>query len=89
MNKPWIVCAANKHRESGLIVCGARHYDNIMRKLMTELGGFPYWNNCEQGFIDQWGNFLTREEALIIAEDNKQIKKKCGNPNILFSEDVW
>lgn len=72
--KPWIVCAANRHRESGLIVCGARYFDPIMRAQMKAMQGFPYWNNCEQGFIDQWGKFYTREEAYKLARANGQIR---------------
>jgi hypothetical protein len=87
---PIIVCAANKHNETGLIVCGARHYDNIMRQQMYQLGGFPYWNNCEQGFIDQFGKFYNREEALKLAKENNQIRYRCGGDDKeLFSENLY
>ncbi len=88
--KPMIVCAANRHRDTGLIICGARHFDPIMRATMHKLGGFPYWGNCDQGFINQRGEFLTREEAYVIALGNGQIKRRCGGDNgTLFSENLY
>lgn len=87
---PWIVCAANRHRDTGLIVAGARHYDAVMREQMYANGGFPFWNNCDQGFIDQRGEFLTREEALVIALANGQRRFRCGGDETeLYSENLW
>ena len=44
----------------------------------------------EQGFLDDTGQFLTREEALKVALQHNQVKDvndiRCG---MLFSEDVW
>lgn len=86
MNKPpqYIVCAAI--RKGNLIICGARHFDSIMRNHIKLLNlDFVNW---EQGFIDQYDNFLTREEAFIIANNNHQIQ----NPTIsksLFSENLY
>ena len=33
----------------------------------------------EQGFINTWGEFLTREEAWEVAKHNKQIVRFVGN----------
>ncbi len=86
----WIVCAANRHRDTGLIICGARHYDPIMRAVMNATGGFPYWNNSEQGFVDNRYQFLTREKAHVIALNNGQIKRRCGgDSDELFSENLY
>lgn len=88
--KPFIVCAANKHKESNLVVAGARHFDTVMRAVMHQTGGFPYWNNCIQGFIDQYNNFYTREEALEIAKQNNQIVKMVGGgERQLYSEMLY
>ena len=87
-----VVCAANRHRESGVIILGARHYDGVMRQAMQVCGGFPYWRNCDQGFINQRGEFLTRERALEIARANGQVKYECGNGTAnteLFSENLY
>lgn len=76
--KQFVVCACNRHRETGRKVCGARHFDSIMREQMHDTGGFPYWNSCEQGFIDQFGQFLTREQAWKIADAAGQIRRPTG-----------
>ena len=45
----------------------------------------------EQGFVDQWGVFMDRKEALEVAIQSGQLnmKYKCGNQFILFSEDLY
>ena len=35
---PLVVCAAVRNK-LGLVICGARHYDNIMREIMLQTGG--------------------------------------------------
>ena len=88
--QPWIVCAANKHPESGRIICGARHYDPIMRAQINASEGSESWKGCEQGFIDQFGKFYSREEALDIARRNRQIIRRCGgDERQLFSENLY
>jgi hypothetical protein len=85
--KPWIVCAANRNKD-GQIVCGARHYDPIMRAQIGDK--INDWLGCEQGFIDQRGNFLTREEAHVIAKANGQIRRRCGgDTETLYSENLY
>ena len=96
-----IVCAAIKHRHSGIIVCGVRHFDSIMRSILETLRlGYSGW---EQGFVDQKGKFLTREEAWTIADNALQLRrptchetdynshrKLIMNDNgILFSENLY
>lgn len=85
---PFVVCAANRHRETNRIICGARHWDNIMRSQKLESETFNGW---DQGFINQFGEFLTREEAWVIAEKNNQIKEKCyeTQTGYLYSENLY
>ena len=98
-----IVCAAVKSG-SGLISCGARHFDDFMRMQIERSGGIKKnslgepvgltseWSiGAEDGFIDNQGNFLTRHEAWVIAEKNGQIKHRCeGDENgILYSENLY
>jgi len=96
MHNSRIVCAANKilFKDGKVaIVAGARHWDKIMHNIvdcveheLTEL---------EQGFIDQFNNFYTREEAWIIAETNGQIIRRVGGDTTLegkgrlFSENLY
>lgn len=86
---PWIVCAANKLISTGRIVCGARHYDPIMRAQIHAAEGVDTWKGCDQGFIDQRGKWWTREEAWVIAETNGQIKKRVGCEGTLYSENLY
>lgn len=93
-----IVCAANRFElKTGgtIIIPGARHYspdmanvlDLIRDKLVSD-----YVHGDNQGFIDQWGEYFTRKEALIIATHAGQINtvRKKGFPeDVLFSEDLY
>lgn len=86
-----IVCAAMINQ--GIIVLGARHYDKLMHEhinLLKKSGGS--WNKAAetQGFIDQWGNFINREDALIVALAAGQRIKRCGgDENCLYSDNLY
>lgn len=88
-----IVCAANKY--GSVIIIGIRHYDKFMHTRIQELKD-TYTNliNIEdevQGFVDQFGNFYNRKDAYIIAENENQIIRTCGNPDSreLYSENLY
>jgi len=100
---PRIVCAANKYPD-GFIAIGPRHFDSTMRdnihnhigneqrKATADLRIFKFnIQNCEQGFIDQYGDYHTRKDAMKIAKANNQIFRECGNKNgdELFSEHLY
>jgi len=89
--KPYIVCAALKHND--LILCGARHWDKLMHDTCIQLGvTVPTGDVFEQGFIDQWGNFHTREQAMQIVKDNGQpfdIERNGGSDDKLYSEGLY
>lgn len=90
MSNKYIVCAAIKDC-NGTIVCGARHFDMIMQSLIGKLESFNL-NNVEQGFIDQFGIFYNREDALKIATDAGQVNTRRIKTNPideLFSEDLY
>jgi hypothetical protein len=89
-------------RGQRVIIAGARHYDEIMRanilalfhhvmdrETAIKLARHDGWYACEQGFIDQKGEFLTREEAWPIAEAAGQIRNKVGPDGILYSENLY
>lgn len=85
-----IVCAAN--RKHGRIVTGARHCDKVMRAQIIAAEGLDWWKggDVEQGFIDQFGDFLTREEAHVIAKEQGQIRRRCGgDEHRLYSENLY
>lgn len=60
--KRQVVCAANRYGE--IIILGVRHHCPLMNK-MLDLAGINGFTK-EQGFVDQWGNFMDRVEALYI-----------------------
>lgn len=75
-----VVCAAL--RRGGTIICGPRHWDSICRG--TSKDGW------DQGFVDQHGVFLTREEAWTVAFDAGQIIRRVGGDGKrLFSENLY
>lgn len=92
-----VVCAANRNKHTGVIILGARHWDMPMRAMVKgsddefDTDFDKTWLDAEQGFIDQWGNFLTREAAYVIAERMDQLKGKGAphTPGRLYSEDLY
>jgi len=84
-----IVCAALQN-ETGFIICGPRHFDGIMHSQINMRSDGSTWKGSKQGFVDQRGNFLTREEALIVAVDADQLIRRCGGDGAqLFSENLY
>ncbi len=87
-----VVCAANKYGD--IIVPGARHHDVGMNCLIAALGGrkklLDDWNNAEeQGFIDQYGVFMSREEAAFVVVANNQPLRNRDPGHRLYSEDLY
>lgn len=83
-----VVCAAVRHTGTGLVVCGARHFDMVMHAQIEALGLPDDWD--EQGFIDQRGTYMTREEAFGVASAAGQIIRRCGGDDgQLFSENLY
>ena len=96
-----VVCAANKFEFDGMpiepvIICGVRHYDSIMHDMIKTIDPC-LWNlkrTCTQGFLDQRGVFMTRDEAFVVATAAGQIgryRPKSGSPGntVLYSEDIY
>lgn len=90
-----IVCAANRCNkdEHKFLLVGARHWDDVMREqfsFITKHLDISHYDFV-QGFIDNRGNFHTREEAFLIATAANQIIKKTGGDKSvqLFSEDLY
>lgn len=76
---------------NGYIVTGTRHSCPIMQMQMYAIGNdiLDEWcgyENMVQGFTDQYGNFLNRQEAYVIAKAAGQIIREDHCPDTLFSE---
>lgn len=66
-----------------------RHHDVV--RLIAEYNGVGVNGPDVQGFQDDQGNFLTRAQAMELAEANGQLKRDPGGyqGDKLFSEDLW
>lgn len=86
---PVVVCAAI--RFGGTILAGARHWDSVMRT-QSDLIGIAELRKKgkeEQGFINQFGEFLTREDAIKVAKESGQRLRSADIGGALFSEDLY
>ncbi len=81
-----VVCAANKVGE--LIAIGVRHGCPLMVINATAIG--MDLRGSEQGFIDQYGVFMTREEARAVALEASQVVDMAElRAAHLYSEDLY
>lgn len=93
--KPWMVCAACRHGE--MLVVGPRHFDPTMWLHLEARGCDRTFTKehrltMEQGFIDQWGRFYTREEAMGCVKASGQpfnLERNGGQDAELFSEGLY
>jgi len=97
-----VVCAAMKLKD-GTVVTGVRHTSPDMRSVMKRIFGPGYHRLVvEQGFLDNRGNFLTREEAWKVADRAGQIRRLdskeflpspreagVGDEGTLYSENLY
>ena len=95
-----VVCAAILHRESGTLICGARHGNCLNSAVHFGVYDGKKW---ELGFVDRDNVFMTRVEAWKVADAAGQIRRPHGwerhydsvrTPNIgdeglLFSENLY
>jgi len=92
--RPIIVCAGNINA-LGQLVIGPRHWDSTMRRqvelMRLNKADERMWYRAEQGFIDQFGRFHNREDAMLIARSNKQIRfpDDMLSQTSLHSEDLY
>lgn len=91
-----IVCAANRFKlKDGktLVIPGARHYSKDMAEVLDEVSEKLVSDHVcgdDQGFIDQYSNYWTREEAMIIATYANQVDPEVvKDREELYSEDLY
>lgn len=89
--KERIVSAANKYPH--ITIVGPRHFDETMCKILSKLNPEDLGGEPIQGFITNFGQFLTHEEAWVVAERAGQIIRRVGGDTInggrLFSENLY
>ncbi len=90
--KRVVVCSAIRIRSTGQLVCGPRHSDCIRTaydlglRTIDDQYVLPY----DQGFVDQFNEYLTRQEAWEVASAAGQIVRRCGGDDgVLFSENLY
>lgn len=88
-----VVCSACRSSKTGRIVLGPRHMDDVMRMHVRLCLDLDFHDYDDQGFIDQWGVFMSRTEAWKVAEAAGQIVYRCGgdtaNGGTLYSENLY
>jgi hypothetical protein len=85
----YVVCAAML-MEDGHVITGVRHFSPDMRATMHLAYGKGYHLKVEeQGFIDNMGKFMSREEAWNLATETGQIRKEVSSPGTLYSENLY
>lgn len=83
-----VVSAAMRDTTDDLIVASPRHFDSICHPIVEALE--RQGHNWEQGFIDQKGRFLTREQAYEVAMLADQVLRRVGgDEEKLFSENIY
>jgi hypothetical protein len=83
--KRQVVCAANRYGEH--IILGVRHHCPLMNK-MLDLAGINAFTR-EQGFVDQWGNYMDRQEALLVLKTNGRWIRSEDYLDELYSENLY
>ena len=91
-----VVCAAIRASD-GDVLLGVRHYSLDMHKQIDarhDGNKFKHRHDPDQGFVDQYGVYMTREEAYQVAEESEQIKypDACGaglDGKKLYSEGLY
>ncbi|SAF87642.1 Uncharacterised protein [Enterobacter ludwigii] len=95
MTQRRVVCAANRYSCTlgGVVVfVGVRHFCPLMRQNMQSWHDVLIRATEKQGFVDQFGVFMDREEALKVARDAGQLnisRIKTWPDDELFSEDLY
>lgn len=87
----YVVCAAIYFKTDDIVIPSARHYDATMSKIIKALD-IQKPRNEVQGFIDQFGVFMDRKEAMEVvkATGQKFDPDRNGHPaSDLYSEGLY
>ena len=92
-----VVCAAIRAFDGELLL-GVRHYSPDMHKQMDmRIDGakFRHKGDENQGFVDQWGRWMSRTEAWHVAKANGQLVRPLvggqtpDGEHKLYSENLY
>lgn len=86
-----IVCAAI--RKDSIIIAGPRHFDSVMLSQIRAIAGedIGMFADAEQGFVDQYGQFWSRIDAMMLARTSGQPldMSRNGSKTSLYSEGLY
>ena len=84
-----IVCAAQRHRYTGELLLGIRHFDEQMTRQLDRNGQSDV-DYLKSGFLTNKNRFVDRKEAWAIASRENQILRNVKtSPGTLFSEHLY
>lgn len=83
-------CVVKNANDEEIIITGARHWDKIMRNIVDNMSDVKIVHE-KQGFINQFGQYRTREESYKIVQENGQkfSQERNRSHKELYSEGVW
>lgn len=88
-----VVCAAVRCSALELVIPCVRHCDVLFWNIFDKYEACLKEEVFEQGFVDNKGNFLTRQEAWKVAYGAGQIIRRCGGDTAdggtLYSECLY
>lgn len=96
-----IVCAACRVKRTNnftglvdfIVIPSVRHFDKLACAILDNFQCSQNYSfdetSMEQGFVDNFGRFLTRKEANIIAKEKGQKLWTTGDDDTLYSEDLY
>lgn len=90
--KSRIVAAACRLKGTDEIVVSARHFDVRMHRQIEARVDQAEWYgpNVEQGFVDQFGAWWSRVDALVIAKAAGQLRPNPAHSgDELYTEDLY
>lgn len=87
-----VVCAAIR-ADDGSLLLGIRHYSPDMHKQIEHRDDgakFMHRDDRDQGFVDQWGVWMSRREALNVAKAADQLRTSpIWDEHRLYSENLY
>jgi len=90
MKQRRVVCAANRCRHD-IVILGVRHFDSHihMQMELLDLDEFDFTSE-DQGFVDNFGVWMSRKEAHELAIETDQRIYRCGGDSKkLYSENMY
>lgn len=96
MSERRVVCAAIRAAD-GEVLLGVRHYSMDMHRQIDrrmDAEKFLHRHDEDQGFVDQYGVFMSRCEAYAVAKASGQLRypENCGrgiDGDKLYSEGLY